>query len=490
MAKKPRKEGWIIPGREKLAQVIGSGSNAALDQFVGNFLSIYILMVGISPAVAAVVLLVLKAWDAINDMIVGYLVDKYRFTPGKNWFTRWFFSGRYMPWFRILFMLIPLGTIILFNISTELPMWLRITQYCLGYFLFDFGMNSRSAYTLLPMSTTNNFEERNFLLAWTGLGNGIGSLPVLFLGTTMVAGSVGYGGASVVFAVLGVILALVPALFVKERNDVEFGQSAQEKITIKDMVQTIGKIPELLLFLLGVLLWGIFYTSGYGLFVSYYIFENASLSIIMTLFSVLPPLVLVPFLPMIFKRVDKIVVARVTCSVFAVTGLLVCLAGPQFMKNNFGLMLLAAALQGGSYSLTLFACSQLTPDIAEMAKFRTGRNVNGIVAASYNFVTKLVNSAVSSVTLLILSFYGFQSVEAASFEELAALNAQGIGLQTERALEGLWNVSYLFPLIGFAAAAVAFCFVKIPRSKVKIYMQANSGQITHEEAEEALKNTK
>ncbi len=490
MAKRPRKEGWIIPGREKLAQVVGSGANAALDQFVGNFLSIYILMVGISPAVAAVVLLVLKAWDAINDMIVGYLVDKYRFTPGKNWFTRWFFSGRYMPWFRILFMLIPMGTIILFNISTELPMWLRIAQYCLGYFLFDFGMNSRSAYTLLPMSTTNNFEERNFLLAWTGLGNGLGSLPVMFLGTTMVAGSVGYGGASVVFSVLALIMALIPTLFVKERNVVEINQESEEKITVKDMAQTIIKIPELLLFLLGVLLWGIFYTNGYSLFVSYYIFDNASLSIVMTLFAILPPLLLVPFLPIIFKHVDKVVVARIACIVFAAAGIFVNVMGPDFMKANFGLMLLVAACQGGSYAMVLNACGQMIPDIAELAKFRTGRNVNGVVAACYNFTTKLVNSAVSSVTLLILGFYGFQSVEAASFDELAALNAQGIGLQTERALEGLWNVSYLFPMIGFGAAAVIFFFVKIPRKKVKIYMQANSGQITHEEGEALLQEMK
>lgn len=44
--------------------------------------------------------------------------------------------------------------------------------------------------------------------------------------------------------------------------------------------------------------------------------------------------------------------------------------------------------------------------------------------------------------------YGFVSVEAASFEDLEELNAQGIGLQTDYALQGLWNVSYLFPLIG------------------------------------------
>ena len=73
-----------------------------------------------------------------------------------------------------------------------------------------------------------------------------------------------------------------------------------------------------------------------------------------------------------------------------------------------------------------------------------------------------------------------------TFEALAELNTLGIGLQTDRALEGLWNISYLFPLIGFALAAVAFFFVKIKRKKVSVYMKCNSGELTREEAEAQL----
>ena len=81
-------------------------------------------------------------------------------------------------------------------------------------------------------------------------------------------------------------------------------------------------------------------------------------------------------------------------------------------------------------------------------------------------------------------------MEANSFDELAAMNARGEGLQTARALEGLWNVSYLFPLIGFGAAAVAFFFVKIKREDIKVYMEVNSGQITREEGEALLEKAK
>ena len=100
MSKKTRKEGWIVPAKEKIALFCGAGSYQATNTFVTTFMSVYLLMVGVSPTVAAGALLFLKAWDAMTDVVVGYLIDKIRFKPGKNAFTKWLFSGRYMPWFR------------------------------------------------------------------------------------------------------------------------------------------------------------------------------------------------------------------------------------------------------------------------------------------------------------------------------------------------------------------------------------------------------
>lgn len=449
-------------------------------------MSVYLLMVGVSPTVAAGALLFLKAWDAMTDVVVGYLIDKIRFKPGKNAFTKWLFSGRYMPWFRILFLILPLGSIVLFTINTGAPMWVRIAQYIIGYLLYDLGMTVCAAYTLLPISVTDNFDERNFILSWNGLGQGIGSLPVVFLGTVLISGSVGYTGAVLIFAVLAIVLALIPAFMVKERNVVEADAETRESYTIKDMLSTLKQLPELLFQLLGVFFWGLFYTTGYTLFVAYYIFDDAGLSVIMTLVGVIPSIVLIPFLPPLFKRVDKIVVARVACGLFAIVGVFICVMGPDYFRANMPMLYLASMIQSTCYVMTMFSGTQLTPDLVEVAKYRTGKDVGGVVSAAYNFVTKLVNSLVSSVTLLILGAYGFVSVEANSFEELEALNAQGIGLQTERALEGLWNVSYLFPLFGFALAAVAFCFVKVKRQNVRIYMKVNSGQMTREEGEAEL----
>jgi Na+/melibiose symporter-like transporter len=484
--KKGLKEGWIVPAGEKLALVFGAGSVQAMNTFVGTFLAIYLLMVGIDARIAAVVLLFIKAWDAINDVLFGFLVDKYRFKEGKTSFTRWLFGGRYMPWFRLLFLIIPVGTVIMFTINTSLPLWLRVTQYVLGYVMFDAGCTVSGAYGLLPLSMTNNYDERNFVLSWAGLGQGICSLPVVFLGTAFIAGSFGYAGSAVVFSILGLVLAIIPALTVKERNVTAYDEAKMNDYSVKDMLMTFKTMPELIFLMLGSLFWGLFYTTGYGLFVSYYIFHNANISIITTLVSAVPSIIIIPFLPPLFKKIDKIVVARIACIIFAVVGVMIYALGASFFQNNLPVFFLMSFLQGTSYVLTMFATAQLMPDLAEVVRYRTGTDVAGTVSATYSFVTKLVNSLVTSVSLLILSAYGWVAVEADSFEKLAELNAQGIGLQTGNALEGLWNVSYLFPIIGFTAAALMFFFVKVKRRDIAIYMKVNSGGMSKEDGEAML----
>ena len=51
-------------------------------------------------------------------------------------------------------------------------------------------MTGTGAYGLLPLSITNNYDERNFIVSWMVLGQGFGALPVVFLGTVFVAGIV------------------------------------------------------------------------------------------------------------------------------------------------------------------------------------------------------------------------------------------------------------------------------------------------------------
>ena len=483
--KKKVKEGWMMPGREKLAMIVGAGCNNAFSVLVTTFLTGYLLIIGIDPVISGLILMALKIWDAVNDVIFGYIVDRVRFREGKNWFTRWLFRGRYMPWFRFLLGLMPLGAIIIYTISDAAPM-VKIVQFTIGYLIYDLGMTASGAYSLLPMSVTDNYNERNFISAYTGLGQGFGSLPILLIGTAMIANGTSYSVVVPCFAIYAFLLGLIPAIFVKERNPSALNAPSESKYTIRQMLHTVTLVPDFLFLLAATFIAGIFSTSQFGLMLAFYIYDDPNLATLITAISVLPAIIAIPFLPPLFKRVNKMTVARICYGISVVCSAIMVVLGKDFFYHkpeHIGLSFLLTAVSISASTVGVFGISMLGPDIIEKARFKSGEDVAGIFAAMQNFVTKLVNALTSSVALFILAAYGWNSnFSADSFDELSALVESGVAVQTERALQGLWDVSYLFPLIGAALAFTCYFFIKVGRREAQIYMSANAGEISHEEA--------
>lgn len=69
-----------------------------------GYMTTYFTDVGITAAWVAVVALITKVWDAINDPIFGMIMDKVHFKKGK-----------FLPWLRMSVIAIPVSTILLFR---------------------------------------------------------------------------------------------------------------------------------------------------------------------------------------------------------------------------------------------------------------------------------------------------------------------------------------------------------------------------------------
>lgn len=490
----PMKGHGMVPFGERLAYIIGSGSHFTAHFFISAFLATYLLMIGIPPAVSAIVVLILRVWDAANDLLFGYLIDRVRLNGGRNRFLRWLFRGRYLPWYRIAAFILPIAMITTFTVSTNAPIWLRVVQYSIGYMLYDFAYTlSQTPYGSMLNTLTNDNDERTTLQSYSALGQIISNLPVLILGTLLIAGSWGYSGAAMLFACWGLLLA-IPAMFkVKERNiaitepDPRKTEDPQQEHGFRQMLRFLRSTPELFFLVLAILVLGLTATGGsYSLFIGFYIFDNAALASLIGLIAILPTLLLIPLLPPLFRRVDKIVAIRIAGLVGVASGIALYSMGVEGAPNNLALYIGLEAVKGTALILILLATQMLLPDIAEMGRFRTGTDHTAMVWASYGFANKFGTSVVSSLSLLILAAYGFVSVEAGSFEELSRMKEQGVALQTEFAIQGLWDVSHLYPTIGLAITCIFFFFVKIRRRDIATMAAANSGEISVPEAQSRL----
>ena len=83
--KELRPFGW----RDKLGYAMGDMGCGFSFQLVSTFMQLfYLQFIGISPNDYAVIILISKAFDAVNDVVIGNLVDTKRI--GKK--------SKYMPW--------------------------------------------------------------------------------------------------------------------------------------------------------------------------------------------------------------------------------------------------------------------------------------------------------------------------------------------------------------------------------------------------------
>ena len=131
------------------------------------FISTYLAMQGISLAKVAMVLLIVKVWDAVNDPIFGFLFDKIKFKNGQ----------KSLPWLRVAVALIPVVTIILFAIPSGLGEAGKLWWFGIAYVLWDtvYTLTDVPAYSMLTTMTAN-LQERTKLLSVNRVYSGAGVL--------------------------------------------------------------------------------------------------------------------------------------------------------------------------------------------------------------------------------------------------------------------------------------------------------------------------
>ena len=196
------------------------------------FISTYLAMQGISLAKVAIVLLIVKVWDAVNDPIFGFIFDKVKFKNGQ----------KSLPWLRIAVGLIPIGTIVLFAIPSGLSETGKLVWFGVAYVLWDtvYTLTDVPAYAMLN-TMTDNLQERNTLLSVNRVFSGAGVLIYGVVLPLLISESVGMSSTMAV-AILSIFSALtmVPlCVKCKERNYKP--EQEDDNFSPKQMFRYLGK---------------------------------------------------------------------------------------------------------------------------------------------------------------------------------------------------------------------------------------------------------
>ena len=434
------------------------------------FISTYLAMQGINLAKVAVVLLIVKVWDAVNDPIFGFIFDKIKFKNGQ----------KSLPWLRIATALIPVVTIILFSIPSALSETGKLIWFGAAYLLWDtvYTLTDVPAYAMLN-TMTDNLQERNTLLSINRVFSGGGVLIYGVVLPLLISEQVGMS-ATMAVAILSIFSALtmVPLnINCKERN--YNPEQEDENFSPRQMFTYLKSNKYLLIYYGGYMATDALKTfNAVLLFASFYLFGNSLFSIVLNILNMVPGVFAAMLMPTILKRFDKFKTLFWCNMVCVVMGLAIYFLG----YDNQGIFLTLTVIRTVPMSIVGILAFMFTPDCAEYGQYKSGISAKGITFAIQTFSVKITGAVSSSLALFLLGLFGWISVEAESFEQLAAMNIQ----QSPAALNGLWIVYALVPVIGMIISTFFYLGYKLNDKDVQIMAKCNSGEITRSEAEALL----
>lgn len=434
------------------------------------FISTYLAMQGIDLAKVAIVLLIVKVWDAVNDPIFGFIFDKVKFKNGQ----------KCLPWLRLSTLLIPVVTILLFSIPSGLSELGKLIWFGVAYVLWDsvYTLTDVPAYAMLN-TMTDNLQERNTLLSVNRIFSGAGVLIYGVVLPLLISEKVGMS-ASWAVSILAIFSALtmVPLCAnCKERNYKPEEES--DSFTPRQMFSYLGKNKYLLIYYGGYCATDALKTSGaVTLLVSFYLFGDSLFAIVLNVLNMVPGVFAAMLMPTILKRFDKFKTLFWCNIVSILLGLLIYFTG----YGNQTLFLTLTCIRTIPMSIVGILAFMFTPDCAEYGQYTSGISAKGITFAIQTFSVKITAAISSSLALGLLGLFSWISVEAESFEELAALNIQ----QSPAALNGLWIVYALVPVIGMILSTFFYLGYKLNDKDVQIMAKCNAGEITRQEAEALL----
>lgn len=265
-----------IKMREKLSFAMANFGNIPIMTLVNGYLLIfYTNICGLSPAACATLFLIARFLDAINDPLVGFMIDHL---PTRK-------MGHFRPTLILGTILCSVNFLLLWfgpMLSTSGKLAIAYVSYILLGVLFpvmDISLNS-----LLPVMT-EDMKERNSLSSIKGLAYVIGALVIgvaapLILGDT--SNKQGYINLVLIMTAVIFFFSIIGTMGVKERVKPQMENS----YSVKELFKILSQKPVYITFL-AVLLYSIGsnIVNAANTYFYTYIFEDLTLASIITLIT-------------------------------------------------------------------------------------------------------------------------------------------------------------------------------------------------------------
>lgn len=448
---------YVTSKKERMAYCLFFLGQNILWGYAG-YVETFLTDIGITAAMAGTILLVPKLWDAVNDMLFGYLIDRSRFKSGQ----------KFIPWVKIGVTAIGITTVALFAIPDSLDRAWKIAWFLVAYIVFDISYTilDAPAYAVTTVMTSD-VQERTSIIAggklWAMVGGVVATLLV-----PMIRPILGWFVACVVFVVVSVLMMIPMLFFVKERHaNVE---TVEENPSFKEMLVYLKNNRYLFVSLIAMLLLGVAsLEQKMAIYMGRICLGQEGTATLVAGGAAISVILVSAIVPLLSRKWDKFYVLCGGMVFTIIMNIVAFFVGYKSLAMAIVVTMLKCAGLG-FWSVVIY---MLIADTVEYGTYKTGTRAAGISFSLQTFVAKLKNGLIGSVVLFSLANIGF-------------IEGEGV-VQPEGVADGVWALFCLIPAVGFLIALVIlWFFYKLRTKDVQVMAMYNNGQISKEEAEAKL----
>ena len=451
------KLGYVTSKKERIAYCLFFLGQNILWGYAG-YVETFLTDIGITAAAAAAILLVPKLWDAVNDVLFGYLVDRHVFKNGQ----------KFIPWVRIGTAAIGITTVAMFAIPASLTQTVKIIWFLVAYILFDvsYTILDTPAFAVTTVMTPDVSERTNIIAGgklWSMVGGVIATVLV-----PVVRPMLGWFGACVVFVAVSVAL-MIPMLYrVQERPSQQAAASQNPKL--RDMLRYLRRNRYLLVALAALVLLGVSSVEQkMAIYMGRICLGQENMATLVSGAAAVAVIIVCAVVPALARKWDKF---YVLCGglIFA---MVMDVAAWFLGYDNLAVAIVMVMLKCTGLGFWQVIIYMLIADTVEYGTYKSGARAAGITFSLQCFAAKLKNGLIGSVVLLSLAKVGFVAGEGA--------------VQPAGVADGVWGLFCLLPAAGFALTlAILLLFYKLRSADVQTMSRYNNGEISKAEAEALL----
>lgn len=444
--------------KEKFSYGLGDLASNCIWAVILSYLTFYYTDIfGISAAAVGTMFLIARAWDAVNDPLMGIVADRTC--------SKW---GRYRPW--LLWMAVPYGVIGILTFTTpDLPYNAKLVYAYVTYIALGMVYTAVNIpYGVLGAAMTQDPDERTSLNVYRMFFAMFGGLLINVLTLPMISAlgngndRKGYQMTMAVFSILAVLFFIIAFRGTEERVKVE-----KDRISVRESLSSLkGNLPWLLLFIQGFIGF-VIYTikGGTGLYYFTYNVGRQELFPLFMMATMLPMLLGVVLSGPASFRLGKRNTVILANAIALPMYVMFYFASPENIPFIFAVNIVAST----SLGMTMPLGFSMLADTVEYSHWKTGIRAPGVILSAGGFAGKMGTGIGGALLGWILAFVGYNPN----------------GAQSEAALEGIRFLACLVPAIGSMIVIVIMLFYKLDR---KTYMNILSDLEKGTTARSAMEN--